>query len=400
MNREGYEKGRIDGFNKGKQDGYNKGFEDAKAQIRAEATMAQAPVPDMQLNGIGLKWREFHCADRLAEYFGGNVVLHDENMECLKETVKSAIWKLEIGASDQAHTIILKIFKAPVAGQDLVELNMYRNAGSILLDSMPQIYWIQEGVNGQEVWVLMEYVPQLKGKIQFTPDHFNKIIPALAKLHARTYNGRFYEHWDLFAEWLPRYHSDSAIMERQKTNGETLEYLDKAMKHPELKQVLQSSHHNLQSILLKGPEFFPELIQAGKSIIHNDLQTPNIGCGNVGEENWNIKFIDWEGARFAPCWFDMFNLIGVFFAYRKDLKSEEDAVIRRCAHLYAAEMEAHGIKFVEDPVRLYKMAYLQRVLERSVYLQLNWALEGRKQAFLLEGYLQKIEVWGKELGLY
>ena len=40
------------------------------------------------------------------------------------------------------------------------------------------------------------------------------------------------------------------------------------------------------------------------------------------------------------------------------------------------------IVFDEDPVRLYKMAYLQRVLERSLYLQLEWAIGGSKQAFL------------------
>ncbi|MCQ6559706.1 phosphotransferase [Paenibacillus mendelii] len=386
---DGYERGRADGYTKGMRDGYNKGLEDAKD--------ASVNPP---LNAISLKWREYQCADKFAAHFGSAVKLNDRNMEELKETAKSAIWKLEIAVNGNSVPIILKMFKAPIADQDLIELNMYREASGILSDLMPAIFMIQERMNGDDTWVFMEYVPQLKGQVIFTPDHFDRIIPALAKLHAQTYNDRFYSHWDLFADWLPRYDSETTSLERQKTHKETLEYLDKAMERPELRQRLETSSDMLRRVLKKGPIYFPELVQAGKSIIHNDLQTPNIGCGNVEEADWNIKFIDWEGARFAPCWFDMFNLIGVFFAYRKDWRSAEESVIHRCAHLYAAEMLKYGIRFDGDPVRLYKMAYLQRVLERSLHLQLHWATDGQKPAFLLEGYLEKINVWGKELGLH
>lgn len=384
----GYDIGRLDGFNRGKQDGFKKGLEDAVAN-----------KVNPPLNEISKVWREAQCAEKFAGHFGNPVILDDLKMECMKETVKSTIWKLEITANEQRFPIILKIFKAPIANQDLIELNMYRRASSILSDLMPSIYSIEEGINGGDSWVFMEFVPQLKGQVIFTPDHFDKIIPALAKLHAQTHNDRFQLHADKFADWLPQYHSEASTKERMKINKETLEYLDKAMSRPELKVRLEPSYKILQGILVKGPLFFPELIQAGNSIIHNDLQTPNIGCSNVGEAIWNIKFIDWEGARFAPCWFDMFNLLGVFFAYRKDWRNEEEAVIQRCAHLYADEMGKHGIAFQEDPVRLYKMSYLQRVLEKSLYLQLHWATEGHKQPFLLEGYLEKIKGWGKELGL-
>ncbi|GGF98789.1 phosphotransferase [Paenibacillus abyssi] len=388
-NPDGFKKGREDGFKKGRQDGFKKGFE-----------VAQASSPDVQLNDISLRWREFRAAEAFAEHFGHPVKLNDGQMDCLKETVKSAVWKLEISTVHQTYPVILKIFKAPIESHSLVELNMYRKANVILADLMPSIYFINEEIDGGDVWVFMEYVPQLKGQLIFTPDHFDKIIPSLARMHAQTHNNRFYEHWEVFADWLPFYHSESVALERQKTNKETLEYLDKAMHRPELKERLDSNYSMLQKVLRRGPHYFPELNQAGQSITHNDLQTPNIGCANVAEDSWNIKFIDWEGAKFAPCWFDMFNLAGVFFAYRKDWRSDEEAVIHRCSHLYAAEMNKYGIEFQGDPVRLYKMAYLQRVLERSLYLQLHWATEGHKQAFLLEGYLEKIKGWGKELGLH
>ncbi|MEX1028430.1 MAG: phosphotransferase [Paenibacillaceae bacterium] len=392
----GYHKGHKTGFAKGKQDGFMKGLEDARTAMK-DTTINNSETP---LNEISLMWRELHCADQLTEQFGQSVALNDHHMECLKETMKSSIWRLEIIIDQQSHPLLLKIFKAPIEAQSLIELNMYRKASKLLSGLMPNIHMVYQGVNGSDVWVFMEFVPQLKGQLIFTPDQFDNIIPALAKFHARMYNDRFYERWEVFADWLPLYHSETETLERRNTNQKTLTHLDVAMSRPELKARLGSDYSKLQRILQKGPEYFPELLQAGKSIIHGDLQTPNIGCNNVGEANWDIKFLDWEGARFAPCWFDMFNLIGVFFAYRKDWRKDEEAVVIRCAHLYAAEMAKYEVIFHEDPVRLYKMAYLQRVLERSLYLQLEWAIEGNKQAFLLEGYLEKINVWGKELGLY
>ena len=386
----GYEHGRAAGFQKGKEDGYRQGLEAAKQA-------AEAPQP---LGEISIRWREAGCAERIGAHLGAQVILNDAVMECLKETVKSAIWKLEMKRAGEQQPLILKIFKAPVAGQDLNELNLYRHAASLLSEVMPDIYLILPHPVTGDVWVFMEYVPQLKGQVVFTPDHFDKIIPSLARLHAKTYNDRFYEQWDVFAEWLPIYQSATVAMERQKTNTDTLTYLDKAMERPELKERLKDSYAMLQKVLVKGPDYFPQLLQAGQSIIHNDLQTPNMGCANVAEEQWTIKFIDWEGARFAPCWFDLFNLAGVFFAYRKDWRKDEEAVIERCSRLYAEEMQRHGITFAEEPARLYKMAYLQRVLERSLYLQLHWAVEGQKPAFLLDTYLVKIKDWGKELGLY
>lgn len=385
----GYEQGRSDGFNKGKQDGFVKGFEDAKAML-----------DNPPLNDISLKWREHHCAEQFAPHFGTSVVLNDQKMECLKETSKSAIWKLEVLAYKQAYPIILKIFKPPIIDEKLTELNMYRKVSSILPDLMPTIYLILEGMNGDDVWAFMEYVPQVKGQVIFTPDHFDQIIPSLAKLHALTYNDNFYNKSDVFEDWLPRYESEAVSAERMKHHEKTLEYLDKAMDHPEFKQRLSSSYNDLKRILKKGPIYFPELIQAGQSITHNDLQTPNMGCHNIAEPNWNIKFLDWEGARFSPCWFDMFNLVGVFFAYRKDWRADEDLVIERCANLYAAEMLKYGISFDGSPVQLYKKAYLERVLERSLYHQLLWAVDGTKPAHLLDEYVEKIKVWGKELGLY
>lgn len=186
-------------------------------------------------------------------------------MECLKETFKSAIWKLEITANGQKYPMILKIFKAPVNEQKLIELNMYRKATHILSDLIPNIYLIVEGMNGDDVWVFMEFVPQVKGQVIFTPDYFDRIIPSLAKLHALTYNDNFYSHWETFEEWLPLYDSPTSTQERQKTHQRTIEYLDKAMERPELKARLESSYVNVRTMLQKGPIIFPSFCRQVKA---------------------------------------------------------------------------------------------------------------------------------------
>ena len=176
--QDGYNQGHKAGFAKGKQDGFMRGQEDAQ-DSKKQPSDNQLVTP---LNEISLKWRELHCAEQLSTQYGHYVVLNDHHMECLKETLKSAIWRLEINIDQQSHLLILKIFKAPIEDASLIELNMYRKVNKILFGLMPDILMVYEGVNGSDVWVFMEFVPQLKGQLIFTPDQFDNIIPALSQI--------------------------------------------------------------------------------------------------------------------------------------------------------------------------------------------------------------------------
>lgn len=345
-------------------------------------------------------WRKYDFAKKLEGVFGKDITLERNDMKCFKNSFKSSIWKLKITTTKQSYYIILKIFKIQDRTESIVELNMYSKAQKILPEFMPEIYWIEHGVNDNEVWVLMENMQQLEGQIVFTPNHFDKLIPTLAKLHAHTHDFRFTQVERVFSGWLPLYHSSSMMERRNEINELTKSYLDKAMKRPDLKEILAPSYTLLHNILKKGPNYFPELLEAGQSIVHSDLQTTNIGCNNVEEQNWDIKFIDWEGARFDPCWFDMVSLVGVFLSYRDDWRKDETNIVRRCARLYAEEMGKYGVVFRVDPVKLYNMAVLQLILEKNLYHQLSWEVEGIKKGYLLKGYIEKINVLGKELGLY
>lgn len=350
---------------------------------------------------IRKKWRSMDCAEKFKPLMNGEVTLNHRQMECIKDSYKSSIWKLEIMVDQKKIPIILKIFKhlRKPRPESTVEKNIYRKAKKVLQPFMPHIYMTKRNVNGHDLWVFMEHIQKIQGQIQFHPKHFEKIIPTLARLHASTMNKSFIQHRSLFANWLPRYDSKEMVKERMDWNEKTLLYLDQAMELPKYHAIVEPYSSLLRRLLKKGPEYFPEVRQAGCCIVHSDLQLSNMVCHNVKERHWNIKFIDWEGGKFAPCWYDMVNLIGVYMAYKREWDNEEEAITERCVQLYAKEMEKNGVTFRSDPIKLYQMAYLQRILQRGLYLQLSWAVTGRKEAKLLRVYLDKIKVLSKTLSL-
>lgn len=353
---------------------------------------------------IRRSWRKLHLAESLALCFNEAVSLNRRKMKCLKDSYKSSIWKLELKleASQRRFPIILKISKQlrKKRPESIIEKKIARKARKVLQPFMPKIYLTKKNVNGHDLWVFMEYIEAIQGRVRYQPDHFAKIIPVLAKLHAATMNERFFQHERIFAGWLPRFDSAEMKRERIRLNKKTVHYLNKAMKISSLRSLLQPYDALLRRLLAKGPEYFPEVSREGLSIIHGDLNTANIVCHNVKKKKWEVKFIDWEGAKFAPCWFDLVNLIGIFLAYRREWADQEEEITRRSVKLYADEMKTHGVVFHTDPQKLYQMAYLKRILERSLYLQLNWAVTGKKEAKLLPVLLEKIKTLGKKLDLY
>lgn len=356
---------------------------------------------------IRRRWRSLSCAEKFKSSLNsgkgvkGEVILNHRQMTCLKDSYKSSVWKLEIIVNSKKVPIILKIFKhtRKPRPESTVEKNMYRKAKKVLQPFMPDIYMTKKNVNGHDLWVFMEHIEKIQGQIQFHPRYFEKIIPTLAKLHASTMIKSFDQHRSLFANWLPRYDSKEMVKERGEWKEKTLFYLDQALKLPKYREIVEPYSLLLRRLLQKGPEYFPEVLQAGCSIVHSDLQLSNMVCHNVNERHWYIKFIDWEGGKFAPCWYDVVNLIGVYMAYKREWRNEEEDITERCVKLYAKEMEKNGVSFQIEPVNLYQMAYLQRMLQRGLYLQLSWAVTGRKEAKLLKVYLEKTKALSKILGL-
>ena len=342
------------------------------------------------------KWKRFDWGKRFDKVLGENVTLLEDQIECLKSSrEKTSIWKLMITDGKITLPIVLKIYKPPLKENHIVEMNMYQKGNGVLHEFMPKLYWIESNVNSGESWMFIEFVKPLRGQIKLIPKHYDEIIPTVAKFHAATFDKQ-----DLFGSWLDVYNSKSMAAERSKHNDKTKEYLELAMQDSKLRGLLETSYPTIKRILQKGPVFFPEIMGSGQSLIHGDLHVHNISGQNVGgNEDWEIRFVDWESAKIAPGWFDLVVLVEILIDFRKDWQKDADDIRKRAVHLYSEEMKKYGITFQTDPLVLFKMAYLQRTLEKRLLNHLRRALRGEK-SILLPRYLEKIMVWGKELALY
>ncbi|MFS0723262.1 aminoglycoside phosphotransferase family protein [Paenibacillus sp. 1P07SE] len=348
-------------------------------------------------------WDRLEAGDVWKERHGKSAVLSDNKMTCIKDSYKSSIWKLTLISENKPVVLILKVHK-PLRRkrpESTVEKNIYRRARKVMQPFMPYIYASKRNVlHHGDLWTVMEYVQPVEGQLVYTPKHFASILPMLARMHAATYGNRLAPHVAKFGDWMPRYDSAAMREQREQTRRDTLHYLREAMKKPNVKQIVAPYERMLRHLLEKGPDYCPEVTRRGLSVIHGDLHTANMASNHIGKADWQLKLIDWEGAKIAPCWYDVVYLIGVFLAYRREWKNEEEQITKSAVQLYAQEMEKHGVVFHRPPLVLYRMAYLQRVLERGIYLQLSWAVTGKKDAKLLAVYLEKIRVLSKLLKLY
>jgi len=409
----GYAKGRKDGYERGLQDGREQARKDLAAlrasrsgsanAVAGAATSAAQANPPQEINGryIAETCEKLGVFRRFRELFGPPGTLHGD-AACLKDSFKSSIWLLNIAGKAGRKPVVLKIFKPASSPSSLneIEKNMYVHGSKVLGEFMPAVYSVHPDVHGGSTWVFMEFVPPVKGRVDFSPKHFDNIIPALARMHAVTHNERFFRFDETLMPWMPMYHSAEFYAQRLQAVESLNESLTKAMNHPELKDMLAADYAYLKRCLRKGPDYFPELTESGQSVIHNDLQTVNMGCEQVKEnEPWAIRFLDWEGARYAPCWFDLVNLVAVFLTYRSEWRQEEDDIFAHTANLYAHEMGKHGITFGIDPLTLFKMAYVQRTFEKSLAMHLNWAMQGRSKGAIVTNTVARLTRWCKELGL-
>lgn len=358
-------------------------------------------VPLSSSNEIIKQWRLFDWKDKFIDILDKNVELVDGQIECLKNSrEKTSIWKLIITNKVKSIPVVLKIYKPPLNENHTVEINMYQKGNNILSEFMPQVFWIESNVNSGEIWMFIEYVEPLRGQIKLAPKHYGQIIPTIAKFHAQTFEHRISQNGDVFDLWLPNYYLNTMVTERNKHIEKTKEYLDLAMNDPELKRVVSPSYKIIKKIFKKGPLFFPEIVENGQSLIHGDLHVHNISCHNAKkDQDWQIRMVDWESAKYAPVWFDLVVLVEILIDFRTDWHKDADEIRKHCVQLYSEEMKKHGITFQTDPLQLFKMAYLQRTLEKKLLNHLRRVLRGEKSV-LLPRYLEKIMIWGKELGLY
>jgi thiamine kinase-like enzyme len=337
--------------------------------------------------------------EKLSQSIGESVVIDASSIECLKSTKRSSIYKIFLKTKTDNYPIIFKIFKSTTHKNE-IEIGIYSKAYSFLQEFLPKIYLIENNINSDETWVFMEFVQQIRGQLTFTPKHFDYIIPTLAKLHAHTFEDKFHQQNSIFKSWFPLYQSNIMREDRSKHIAKTMDFLNDATKDKRLKDIVKPHYKSLKKIYSKGPDFFPELIENGSSITHGDLHMQNICSKDVTKNApWNIQFIDWESAKYSPTWLDMAVLVEILLGFRKDWQSNAEEIRTHTVAVYTNEMKKHGIEFKTNPMHLYKMAYLQRTLEKGLHTQLRRIFDNRGGE-LLPYHLQQVSTWGKELGLY
>ncbi|MGG1678046.1 phosphotransferase [Neobacillus sp. NRS-1170] len=345
------------------------------------------------------QWPRFGWDKELSKALGKPVKLAKDQIENLKNSrEKTSIWKLVMTDGRESIPIVLKIFKKPLKDKHILEIEMYSKAFHVFNEIMPKLYWL-ENVNNKEIWMFTEFIQPLRGQIKLAPQHLERIIPLVAEFHAKTFEKRFQKHSHLFGSSLPHFDSDQKSKKNVELIEKTREYLDLAMKDKNLKELVKPKYRAIQKILNKGPVFFPEIFETGQCLIHGDLHVHNICIKNgCDSEDWDLRLIDWESIKYGPCWYDLVVLVELLVDFRSDWQKREEEIRNRCVQVYVQEMKKHGIIFQEEPLKLLKKAYLQRTLEKKLANHLRRSLDGQKSA-LLKRYLEKVVVWGKELGL-
>lgn len=341
-------------------------------------------------------FKRLKISEKLSYSMGERVVIDPVKIECLKSTTRTSIYKLSIRKKIKNEFIILKVYNSANYKNE-IEIQVYQRAYSILKEFLPQIYHIEK--KGTETWVFMEFIQQVRGQITFSPKHFEHIIPTIAKLHTHTFEDNFKKHQDVWNPWLPIYESSKMRSNRSRYIGRTVGFLDDAMQDERVRETIKPYYKSLVELCNKGPDFFPELLENGSSITHGDLHMQNICSNNVTlDAPWNIQFIDWESIKYGPVWFDIVVLVEILLGFRKDWQSNAEEIRTHCVELYTSEMQKNGIQFKTAPMDLYKMAYVQRTLEKGLHTQLRRIFNNRGGE-LLPYHLEKVSTWGRELGL-
>lgn len=338
------------------------------------------------------RWDGWQVARAVAaQHGGGPWTLTD--VAALQRNQRYSLWTLKLAAPDgERRRAVLKVLG--LSRRMRIERNLYMKGYPVLGPVLPRVYACRE--HRGRTWVFQEHVRQLAGRHPWAPGTFARVIPMVARLHAATYRPGGSPAPEAFAGWVPSY--AGGYYAGRGAYRRTRAYLRRALRRPRLAAQLRPYRRLLLRLLRRGPASFRELARTGWAVIHGDLHAHNICCNNLTADPWDLRLIDWESMRYAPVWFDLIVLVEMLMDFRPDWRGQQAEIRRRAIADYLSAMESHGIKIEGDHQRLYRLAYLQRTLERGLPTQLRRALEGREAA-LLQPYLRKVRRWSRQMKL-
>ncbi|RST76314.1 hypothetical protein D4T97_005955 [Siminovitchia acidinfaciens] len=311
--------------------------------------------------------------------------LKEEDIGSIKEGSTRSVWMIDVPTSSGTFPVILKLYNGSKTFLKYYEWNVYKNLKDTRVSEfMPYFYDIQIDAENLEVWIFTEYLNVFGEKPKFKPADLYNITSSLARLHAKTF-----EHQpvaELIRRTVPEFQTERRNERLENIKG----YLQQAKEDDFLKKVIEQYCPEIYELVERDLDF-PEVIQSGKCLTHGDLH-----LGNICYDGQTIKFIDFGVATFSPCWLDVVKLVETILDNRFEEKERE--IRDKCIRIYLDQMQQRGISFSEDPNRLYRMAYLMRVLEKELRRNLQATLRG-KRPFVSQLVLKKISLFSNELHL-
>lgn len=332
------------------------------------------------------KWKEWGVEDKLPIKLKEPLKKH--HLSVLKNTNARLILKIDAPSVNGPHPLILKINKGTPFDTKQKEWLLYKNLKDTeLQEFLPVIYNFQKD-NEDESWLVMEYLNPFTEEKELTVDQLFSIVERIAQLHAATY-----EHQPVAAV-ISGTLSGFQSQERTQHLDQMKVHLQQAKEDPYLKQVINEYCPELYE-LAELDLAFPELMVSGKCLIHGDLHIGNI-CYDAEQ---TIKFIDFSGATYSPCWLDLVKLIEFMMDHHPEWGDQEQ-IRSKALRIYLQTMKRGGVRFKEKEncYRFYCLAYLTTVFEKELRRHLKSILEGETR-YIFPKILKKISRFSQELQL-
>ncbi|MGV3487696.1 MAG: oxidoreductase family protein [Tuberibacillus sp.] len=333
-------------------------------------------------------WKDWELPKRIPVKMSRH--LQENDISVIKDASQRSIWRIQVPTDKGPFPVILKFcsgaerkLREPILYEGLKDTPVYQ--------FFPEMYIVREGREGHGTLMFMECLKVASKMPNITPEHLSKIAPVLAQLHAFTFENRPISK--KIQLMIPQYLNKT----RNRKLKDIQVNLERAREYPKLHKIIMDTYPEIYE-LAKLNFDFPQIIESGCCLTHGDLTLNNIGYeGDIDGES-KIKFIDYGGAVYAPCWLDVVKLIESPLDHHSSW--DADALRRQVLMHYVREMENQGISFQNDPEDLYKYAFLMRVFEYEFRRNLSFALkhDGRMR-FVFPRILKKIGDFSKELKL-
>jgi thiamine kinase-like enzyme len=343
--------------------------------------MVEVNITETQILQIWKEWGiEYTIPVKLKE------PLQKHHLSVIKNTNTRFIMKIDAPSVNGTYPLIVKVNKGSPFSTRQKEWLLYKNLKDTKIKKFfPDIYEARL-CNEDEVWTFMECLNVFENERNLTVDQLFRIVTRLAELHAATF-----EHQPV-AEKISGVISGFQSEERTQKLGLMNDHIKQAMEDGFLNRMIGKYCPKLYDLAELDLDF-PEVIASGRCLNHGDLHIGNI----CYDSDNSVKFIDFSGATFSPCWLDIVKLIEFMMDHHPEW-GNQNQIRKKAIRVYIQTMKKKGVTFNHNCNRLYRMAYLMIVFENELRRHLKAVLNGETR-YIFPKILKKISRFSKELQL-